>query len=159
MKEIFLFRHAEASPIGPSGNDHSRSLTTAGHLAATQIGDQLLADSRLPDLVISSDAERARQSALLAMTQLGRQSRIVALPVLYECDSENILALLAGRPENGIMVVGHNPTIETLVEILTGKRLPMSPGFCLWMRFDISKWEALYGHPSFVERKLYKPRT
>jgi phosphohistidine phosphatase SixA len=157
MKEIFLFRHAVSNPVGHSGDDHGRKLSREGHEAASQVGDQLKADQRLPATVLASDALRTQQTALAAMARLGHEELVVTLPSLYDASPEDILALLAGRPESSIMVVGHNPSIEELAEILGGSLMHMRPGFCLWLRFDIKQWEELFSHPPAQAHKLYKP--
>jgi phosphohistidine phosphatase len=157
MKVIFLFRHAKTVPIGADGNDHIRKLTPEGEAAASQIGEQLVIAKRLPDFVICSDAERAQQTALLAMAPMDRTNRVIPLAALYTGGTENVLALLAGRPENSIMVVGHNPCMEECAELFSGSIVHMRPGFCLWLKFDITKWEMLYSNPIAIEHKLYKP--
>lgn len=157
MKEIFLFRHAVSNPVGHSGDDHGRKLTREGQAAAEQVGNQLKADARLPSVVLASDALRTQQTALAALARLGREDLVVAVPSLYEASPEDILALLAGRPEASIMVVGHNPCIEECTEMLAGSLMHMRPGYCIWLQFDIKTWEELYSHPQPLAHKLYKP--
>ena len=157
MKELYLFRHAKTHPAGHPRDDHARSLTPEGHAAASWIGEQLANDRRQPQIILASDAQRTLQTAELAMSRLGLDGQVMPAPELYEADVEDILALLAGRQEGSIMIVGHNPGIEEIAGNLTGSFGHMRPGFCLWLCFDIDDWEELYGHPAPVAHHLYRP--
>jgi phosphohistidine phosphatase len=157
MKEIYLFRHAVSNPLGHSGDDHGRKLTREGLEAAEQIGAQLKANGLMPAAVLASDALRTRQTALAALTVLGREDLVVTTPALYESSPDDILGLLAGRPEDSVMVVGHNPCIEEAAELLGGSLLHMRPGYCLWLRFAIARWEELYSRPATIASRLFRP--
>jgi phosphohistidine phosphatase len=68
-----------------------------------------------------STAARTRQTAALAVADLDP----VALepePWLYRATPEEVIARLTEIPEDpeGVMVVGHNPTVHALAFLLTG---------------------------------------
>lgn len=159
MKELFLFRHAKTRKAEIGQRDQARQLAQVGQEAAIQIGEDLADDDRLPQVVLSSDAVRTIQTAELAVDAMDLDEDIVVpLPALYAAGVEELLEILAGRPEDRLMVVGHNPCIEECVEHLLGEVCHMRPAYCMWLRFDIGRWEELYGHPDPSAHRLYKPR-
>ena len=158
MKELFLFRHAKTRKADLGQRDHQRNLSSSGHDAAIQIGEDLLDDERLPQIILCSDAARTTQTAELAADAMDLEDIIVPYAPLYSAGVEEVLELLAGRQEDKVMIVGHNPCIEETVEHLLGDLSHMRPGCCMWLRFDIHNWEELYGHPDVLSHKLYKPR-
>ena len=86
---------------------------------------RVLAEKKMvPELVISSSAERARQtSAFLLESWLNEKVEAVYEESLYLARPEKYLAAIRqlGTRKKIIMVVGHNPGIEHLIEELTGQ--------------------------------------
>ena len=158
MKELYLLRHAKTRKAEIGMRDSQRSLSGSGHDAAVQIGEDLMDDNRLPEIILASDAVRAIQTAELVADAMDLEDIVVPFAGLYSAGVEEVLELLAGRSENRIMIVGHNPCIEETVEHLLGDLHHMRPGSCMWLRFDIRSWQDLYGHPDVSSHKLYRPR-
>ena len=99
----------------------------------------------IPDLVISSDAVRARLTAE-AMAEAARYTGEVLLdPHLYLASPADILSVLRTVRENAdtVMIVGHNPGLEELVEQLTGERLDLPTGALAQIVLPIVRWRAL----------------
>jgi phosphohistidine phosphatase len=78
----------------------------------------------IPDVVLSSDAVRARLTAEAVAEAARYAGEIVLDPQLYMASPADILSLLPTVRENAetVMIVGHNPGLEKLVEQLTGER-------------------------------------
>ena len=78
----------------------------------------------IPDVVISSDAVRARLTAEAVAEAARYAGEILLDPQLYMASPADILSLLRTVRENAetVMIVGHNPGLEELVEQLTGER-------------------------------------
>ena len=70
MKTLLVLRHAKSSWKNPGQSDHERPLNKRGLAAAPRMG-QLLAEQQLiPEIILCSTAERARQTAALAELHL-----------------------------------------------------------------------------------------
>ena len=67
MKELLVMRHAKSSWDTLYSTDFERPLNKRGQVAAPRMGDYLVAQDLLPDLIVSSPAERAKQTAKLFM--------------------------------------------------------------------------------------------
>ncbi len=122
-----LLRHGK-SDWSQQLNDFDRPLKDRGKRGAQRMGVWLQQQERVPDLVVSSPAERAivtAQKAVKAM--LGDAARIVQDRRVYAAQVEDLLAILAELPQETrrVMLVGHNPGLEYLVEYLADKPIPL----------------------------------
>ena len=99
----------------------------------------------IPDLVISSDAVRARLTAD-AMAKAARYAGQVLLdPRLYMACPADILSLLPTVRKNPktVMIVGHNPGLEALVEQLNGERQDLPTATLAQVDLPIDQWRDL----------------
>jgi len=99
----------------------------------------------IPDVIISSDAVRARVTAE-AVAEAARYAGEIRLdPHLYLACPADILSLLATVRENAgpVMIVGHNPGLEKLVEQLTGDRQDMPTAALAQIGLPIDQWRDL----------------
>jgi phosphohistidine phosphatase len=125
MALLLVLRHGKAgdSELG----DRERELTARGRRDALSIARTLADPALLPERIISSSAPRARETAELVARELDRAHALDALDELYLAEPEPYLAAvarLAGAAER-VLVVGHNPGLEQLVELLTGTRVSL----------------------------------
>ena len=71
MKTLLVLRHAKSSWNDPALDDHERPLNKRGRRDAPRMGALVREYGLIPDLVISSDAVRARLTAE-AVAEAGR---------------------------------------------------------------------------------------
>jgi phosphohistidine phosphatase len=88
-------------------------------------------DSKLtPSHVVSSPAERALRTALKVCKQIGITKQDIHLDRrIYDASLEDLLQVLADCPSDlpRVMIVGHNPGLELLLEYLCGPdKIPVS---------------------------------
>jgi len=120
MRTLLILRHGKAAPE-ESGTDRDRPLTASGKRAAERVGLTLLAEHLVPDCVVSSNAERARDTARRVATAAHFGSTIHELDELYLAEPEAYITALqrfAVGAERAL-VVGHNPGLEALALLLT----------------------------------------
>ena len=122
MRELLLLRHGK-SDWSNDGSDFDRPLNSRGQRDAARIG-RWLADQRLlPDSVFSSPASRAAQTAKLVCANAGIEAAdIVWVEGLYLASVGTLLELVRAIPaeRRRILLIGHNPGLEDLVEHLSG---------------------------------------
>lgn len=113
MKTLLLLRHAKAQPDAPRG-DKRRRLTNRGLRDARAVAEIVAALDSPPDLVLTSDAKRARQTAELVAKAPQRE------PLLYGNDAPALLDFVRELPDDAgsVMLVGHNPSLESLCSVL-----------------------------------------
>ena len=123
-KELLLIRHSEASPAYRGQSDQERSLTESGSVRAMQLANHLKSRGLTADALISSIAERGRQTAeLLAEKNLKSQQEIIFSEDIYESSVRIMLSLINGLDDSlqRVFIVGHNPILTYLAEYVTGE--------------------------------------
>lgn len=121
MKQAWVLRHAKAGPH--SVDDHGRPLARRGRRQCEQLAAELATSSiEPPVLVLSSSAARARDTAELVMAAMPG-ARLEVEDGLYQADADDVIERLQRLDDDlaAVMVVGHNPTLEYLVDLLVDK--------------------------------------
>lgn len=88
------------------------------------MGHWLHTAHHLPDHVVASPAQRARQTVELVCQVLGfAEDRIVWNPSVYNADLKDLLDVLSAVPTEArlTLLVGHNPGLEFLFTFLGGR--------------------------------------
>ena len=119
-RRLVILRHAKAER--GSTTDHERPLSSRGRADAIAAG-RWLAESKLaPDLVLCSTATRARETWVLAATELEDGIPTTFERDAYHADATDLLTLLRQTPDDvaTLLVVGHNPGLHYLVLGLVG---------------------------------------
>ncbi|MFI9346413.1 SixA phosphatase family protein [Streptomyces sp. NPDC052773] len=119
-RRIVLFRHAKAD--WPQVNDHERPLAERGRKDAAEAGRRL-ADSGIPfDLALCSTATRNRETWKLAVHEFAHRPKTVYEERIYEASPGELIALLNETPDDAqnILLIGHNPGVHGLAEVLAG---------------------------------------
>jgi len=142
MKKLLLLRHAKSSWKDTNVRDFDRPLNQRGLKAAPQVGKLMRKRKVEPDVVLSSPAERARQTAELTLESAQSNLKIRFDERIYEASAGRLLEVVAQIEDsaNVAMLVGHNPGMEELLELLTGEkeRLPTAALSCI--ELNIEKW-------------------
>lgn len=117
-RTLLLVRHAKAEPFGHS--DHSRRLTARGREDAAAAGEYLRAHAVVPDHVVVSTADRARDTWLAVEETLGSGARPVEDGAVYSGGTDAVLEALRVVPPDAEVVafVGHQPTVGDLAHLL-----------------------------------------
>ena len=71
---LYIVRHAKAEDRATFMADHDRQLTSDGIMAAARMGRYLHGKAILPDVIISSTAPRAKDTAKVMAEQIGLRS-------------------------------------------------------------------------------------
>jgi phosphohistidine phosphatase len=126
--QLWLLRHGEAVPHDAAAPDDDRPLTARGEDQARSAGRALRALEVTFQAVYTSPKLRAVQTARLACEPLGIE------PIVHEplragfsaADARELL--LAGDDDQRVLVVGHNPDLEQVVQDITGGRVDLKKG-------------------------------
>ena len=112
-RQLFVLRHAKSSWDDPGLDDHERPLAPRGRRAVTILRDHLRTNGIAPALVLCSTARRTRET--LEGIDVGGEQLID--PDLYSASSEALIDRLRQVPDEvaSVMVIGHNPAMQTLV--------------------------------------------
>ena len=120
-RELLLLRHAKSDWDSDAASDIERPLAKRGRRDAPRIGEWLYREGLVPSLIVSSPAERARETTLRVCKGLDYKKRDIKWePAIYEADLETLLRVLShyGQSPNTLLMVGHNPGLEDLLRYL-----------------------------------------
>jgi phosphohistidine phosphatase len=123
MKTVLLLRHAKSDWSGTGLSDRERPLSPRGLKAAPRMGAYIARSGHAPDLVICSPARRAQQTCALAVAELPSSPSLATSEAFYDFSGEEAyLDAIQSAPENinKVMLVGHNPTMYHLADMLVG---------------------------------------
>jgi phosphohistidine phosphatase len=121
VKTLLILRHAKAQPDSPYG-DWARDLTERGRRNAEAMGRVIEDLVGSPDEIVSSDANRARQTAELAAEAIETEPPVVLEHAIYGAGTDDLLTVVRELPESArtVVIVGHNPGFEDLTAALAG---------------------------------------
>lgn len=122
MLELYLLRHAKSSWRTPFAADFDRPLSGRGRRAARRMAGYMGEKGILPDLVLCSPARRTRQTLKALSAEVTGKARMLFEPQLYGGSAETHLALIGerGGTAGKLLLIGHNPALETLALLLVG---------------------------------------
>jgi len=145
MKTLLVLRHAKSSWNDPALDDHERPLNKRGRRDAPRMGELVREYGLIPDVIISSDAVRARLTAEAVAEAARYAGEILLDPHLYMASPADILSLLRTVREKTetVMIVGHNPGLEELVAQLTGERQDLPTAALAQIALPIDQWRDL----------------
>lgn len=120
-RRIVLLRHAKAD--WGQETDHERPLAERGRKDAPVAGRRLAQSGIHFDLALCSTAARTRETWKLAVHELAERPRTVYEERIYEASPGELVALLNEVAEDvrDVLVIGHNPGMHGLAEVLTGE--------------------------------------
>lgn len=118
-RTLVLVRHAEAESWASS--DRERSLTSAGTDAAGALGGWLRDRGITPDAALVSGATRTRQTWAAVAAAAGWSLAPTYDDGLYAAGPDTALDLIrfADSEAQALLVLGHNPTIHFLAQVLS----------------------------------------
>ncbi|MEZ5338803.1 MAG: histidine phosphatase family protein [bacterium] len=120
-KTLLVLRHGKAEPAeSVEKSDFDRELTARGESNSLVMGDYISQKGLRPDLVISSQASRALKTARNVASRCG-DPPLEENETMYGAYSPDMLEILTGLDDSvaTVLLVGHNPALENLVDELT----------------------------------------
>jgi phosphohistidine phosphatase len=161
MSTLFLLRHAKSSWKQPELNDHDRPLNKRGKKEAPLVGQYLKENALVPDLILSSTARRARDTAQAVAEESGYPGEIEYNKDLYLSDTACYLDILRHLPDsvNRVLVVGHNPDMDDLLNLLTEVSEHMGTAALAQIDLPISSWHELNEATDGRLKNLWTPKV
>lgn len=156
MKNLFLCRHAKSSWDYPDLVDHLRPLANRGLRDAPLMANRLLEQGIYPELILTSDAVRARETAEIFADKLGLPRQIIQeKPQLYHASTSSILSQVKPISDkvHTAFIFGHNPGFNDIIHHFGGDigNLPTSGVYGI--KFEVDHWAEI--HPKNAEFWYY----
>ena len=137
MKTLIVLRHAKSDWSGGEP-DLERPLGKRGRRQAPEAGAWLAANIPDIDLAVVSPAERTRSTWELASAQLERPPGVRIEERMYAAWGRELHDMVIELPDDAdtVVLVGHNPGLEELVEELTGTWVSMTTSALAVIQWD-----------------------
>ncbi len=122
MKKLLLMRHGKSDWNKPGQEDSDRPLAPRGQKAAVRIAAWIEEHGLRPDAALISTARRTQETWRLVKDIFGADASFENRETLYLASPGEILEQLAGVADNPatILIIGHNPGLESLTNLLAG---------------------------------------
>jgi phosphohistidine phosphatase len=159
MKTLLLMRHAKSSWKEDNLPDHERPIKKRGKKCAERMGELLKDKELVPQLILCSTAARTRQTAEAVIKTSGFEGKIDYMDTLYLAEPGAILDMLNALPDEleRVMVIGHNPGLETIVQTLGGKIKSMPTSAIASFALPVRSWAAVDGNIEGELIEFWKP--
>lgn len=122
-RQLLIMRHAKSAWDTDASSDFDRPLAKRGERDAPRMGALIKEQGLVPDHLISSPAERAKQTIVSVCKAMGLKKKSINWDSrIYGAGTETLLDVLSEVPQTAqtVMVVGHNPGLEYLFAHLAG---------------------------------------
>ncbi len=164
MKTVCFIRHAKSSWDQAGLADIDRPLNARGKETAPIMAKIIEEKALKPDVIISSPAKRARQTAKSFRKRFGiKKEQVVIEPSIYGGDEHIILEILRKQNNDSdtIFLFGHNPTMNYLAALFSDDRIHVPTCGILKVQLNIDQWKDFVpdrtGLKEFIYPKQYIP--
>lgn len=144
MKTLIVVRHGKSDWAG-SEPDRDRPVGKRGRRQAPESGVWIAAHHPTIDLAVVSPAVRATTTWDLIAAELATPPPVTIDERVYAAWDHELLAVVRTLPASAdtVVLVGHNPGVEAVVEALTGTYAPM-PTSCVAV-IELADWDTATG--------------
>jgi len=148
MKTVYAMRHGEAAKAKNGQDDLLRPLTKAGKKDVRSIARSMKKAGGKIDLILTSSARRARQTADIVAKQIGYdRDNILADERLYQrlapADHLQLLKAIDAQHDS-VLIVGHVPNLNELISAHANRvAVSLPAGGLAQLEFNKASWSAL----------------
>jgi len=143
-KSLILVRHAQSRNVEAGHKDLERELTDSGIQDASRLGRYMYMEELIPQIILTSHATRAKDTAQLFSEQLKLdQSDVKIDEDLYEASVRTLLNKIHDLDKNirKVLIIGHNPSLSHLCEHLSKDVIGfLPPASMVHLTFDKIEW-------------------
>ena len=145
MKTLLILRHAKSSWKHTDLADYDRPLKKRGLRDCHKIGHLLRVQNLVPQRILSSSAKRAHDTAERVADACGYENPIHFDRNFYAAGPTAYIEALRELDDNDVrvMIIGHNPGLEVLLEALTGEIERLPTAALAQVNLPIAHWREL----------------
>jgi phosphohistidine phosphatase len=164
LKSLLLTRHAKSSWDHAGLSDIERPLNSRGKKAAPLMGQLIREKMDIPDILISSPANRAFSTAKVFAETFGYiENDIIINNTIYGAGPYQLLDIVKDQDNiyHSIMLFGHNPTFTTFANMLSNENI-FNVVTCgvVKIDFNIQNWIDIdYGSGNMIYYEYPKKHT
>lgn len=147
-KILLILRHAKSGWKNKKVDDHDRPLNKRGKKEAVKMGEHLKNMNLMPDTIITSSALRAIETTTLLCRQSGYNGLVEVNFSFYEGNTTTYIQSISNSREDKdrLLIVGHNPTLEQLISLLTNKTVRLPTCTLVQIKLNVPNWNKIIHH-------------
>jgi phosphohistidine phosphatase len=142
-RTLLLMRHAKSDWNDANLSDFDRPLNNRGRRSAPLMAQWLAEHDLVPDIVLSSTARRARETAEIVIQTLQYSGPTQWSERLYHASPATLTEAIEQGDNNcrRLLLVAHNPGMESLVSSLGETFAAMPTAAIAWFEFESETWK------------------
>jgi len=142
MKTLYIMRHAQKDESKIYTHDYDVELTAHGFEEAQSVALKLKDKDIIPDLIVSSPAVRARETAQVVSEILEYDKSIMYNEVIYQAFLNEIVESITYTFDtvDSLLIIGHNPSLSALSLSLGGEKEQLQTANIVKIEFDCNSW-------------------
>ena len=143
MKNLFLLRHAKSSWDNAALADFDRPLSKRGISNAILLSEYIQKYNITFDLVLSSPSERTQSTLDLVLSSLDYFPTTTLKESIYHASPSSLTQLIKEQDNeiNNLLVIGHNPGLHILTELLTNQSIVKFPTCAFAKITNFNHWK------------------
>ena len=159
VKTIMFMRHAKSDWGAQYSSDFERPLNRRGQRDAPMMAAFLASKKLLPGRIVSSPAQRARLTAEYVTRDQRFDGQLDFDERIYLASSNMLLDVIHDLSEDAdkVMLVGHNPGLEDIIELLCGGNVRMPTTAVASLRLYAEIWRDVRPGDAYLQW-LIKPK-
>ncbi|MBO7495844.1 MAG: histidine phosphatase family protein [Salinivirgaceae bacterium] len=146
-KSIIIMRHALSENGGWLMPDADRHILPEGIRQTEEVARKMLDSGLVPDMVWTSHAQRAIETAQVVLETLNVDVEQQILRILYGEEEESVIeaVCLCDNSTECLLVVAHNPLVSRLASRLSGSSVFgwFATSDLVWLEFDTDDWSKI----------------
>lgn len=147
MKTFYLVRHAKSSWDFPELADIDRPLAKRGKKNAPEMGERLATRNIHPDVMVSSPAVRALETAKVIAQIVGYPRKDIIIDTkVYHGNVGELLGVVQNMDNqyNSLMLFGHNPGFTAFANLIANEEIENIPTCGIFAcRLPVDEWGAV----------------
>lgn len=154
MKTLYIVRHAQKDESNPEQYDYDIPLSKKGEEDSKLLGEKLKEKNIQADLIVSSPAVRARQTAEIIANTITYRKSVVYNEVIYQAFLNEIIESITYTFDtvDSLMIVGHNPALTALAVTYAAFKEEMPTASLIKIDFDCDSWTSVdKSNATFIE--------
>ena len=160
-RRLIIMRHARSSAGDAHTPDHARPLTERGEEQAQEIATRLVELGWTPQLVISSDATRTRQTWQAMAPTFQSAPEVIWDNSLYLAGIDAIEGALWSADDRitDVLLLGHNPGWQDSISYFAGCQERMNTANAALLHGMGDTWEETVGCGAFELVQILRPTS
>jgi phosphohistidine phosphatase len=161
-KTLVIIRHGKSTWEYTNISDLDRPLKEIGISNTILIAKKLVENKILPDLIISSPANRALHTAMIVARETGYKNENITInTTLYLENEDEILDMIYKTPDNinTLFIFGHNPVFTDIANFFLKNKISNLPtSGCACINFNSNEWSKI-SPANYILEQCFIPKT